>query len=71
MFFALGDDQKSSSRQGLEGFLDEVSLECERTEDRGGILRGCFMLMTLHFIKSLESPHAPLDSVCKGWRSLA
>jgi superfamily I DNA/RNA helicase len=51
----LGDYQKSS-RQGLQGFLDAVSLDRERTEDKEESARGV-TLITLHAAKGLEFPH--------------
>ena len=43
MLRALGDYQKSS-RQGLQGFLDEVSLDRERTEDKEESARGVTLI---------------------------
>jgi DNA helicase-2/ATP-dependent DNA helicase PcrA len=53
MLRALGDHQKSS-RQGLQSFLDELSLE--RTEDKAESTPGV-TLITLHAAKGLEFPH--------------
>ena len=55
MLRALGDHQKRS-RQGLQGFLDEVSLDRERTEDKAESAPGV-TLITLHAAKGLEFPH--------------
>jgi len=55
MLLALGDYQKRS-RQGLQGFLDEVSLDREREEDKEETARGV-TLITLHAAKGLEFPH--------------
>ena len=55
MVRALGDFQKRS-RQGLQGFLDEVSLDREREEDKEESARGV-TLITLHAAKGLEFPH--------------
>ena len=42
--------------QGLQGFLDEVSLDRERDEDNEETARGV-TLITLHAAKGLEFPH--------------
>jgi DNA helicase II / ATP-dependent DNA helicase PcrA len=55
MLRALGDFQKRS-RRGLQGFLDEVSLDREREEDKEEFARGV-TLITLHAAKGLEFPH--------------
>jgi len=55
MLRALGDYQQRS-RQGLQGFLDEVSLDRERTEDKAESAPGV-TLITLHAVKGLEFPH--------------
>jgi DNA helicase-2/ATP-dependent DNA helicase PcrA len=55
MLRALGDYQKHA-RDGLQGFLDEVSLDRERTEDRAESGPGV-TLITLHAAKGLEFPH--------------
>jgi superfamily I DNA/RNA helicase len=55
MLRALGDYQKRS-RDGLQGFLDEVSLDREREQDKEESVRGV-TLITLHAAKGLEFPH--------------
>jgi DNA helicase-2/ATP-dependent DNA helicase PcrA len=55
MLRALSDYQQRS-RQGLQGFLDEVSLDRERTEDEAESAPGV-TLITLHAAKGLEFPH--------------
>ena len=55
MLRALAEYQKRS-RQGLRGFLDEVSLDREREEDKEESARGV-TLITLHAAKGLEFPH--------------
>ena len=54
MLRALGEHQRRS-RQGLQSFLDEVSLDRERSEEKetaAGVT-----LITLHAVKGLEFPH--------------
>jgi superfamily I DNA/RNA helicase len=60
----LGDYQKRT-RQGLQGFLDEVSLDREREEDKQDAARGV-TLITLHAAKGLEFPHVFLIGVEDG-----
>ena len=55
MLRALGDYQRRSDH-GLQGFLDEVSLDREREEDTQDTTRGV-TLITLHAAKGLEFPH--------------
>ncbi|HEU4679777.1 MAG TPA: UvrD-helicase domain-containing protein, partial [Terrimicrobiaceae bacterium] len=55
MLRALGDYQRRSN-QGLQGFLDEVSLDREREEESADTTRGV-TLITLHAAKGLEFPH--------------
>lgn len=55
---ALADSQKKSGG-GLRGFLDEVSLDREREEDKDESNRGV-TLITLHAAKGLEFPHVYL-----------
>ncbi|HEY5707532.1 MAG TPA: UvrD-helicase domain-containing protein [Terrimicrobiaceae bacterium] len=55
MLRALGDYEKRS-RRGLQGFLDEVSLDREREEDKEESPQGV-TLITLHAAKGLEFPH--------------
>ena len=64
MLRALADYQKGSAR-GLQGFLDEVSLDREREEDREESARGV-TLITLHAAKGLEFPHVFLVGVEDG-----
>jgi DNA helicase-2/ATP-dependent DNA helicase PcrA len=64
MLRALGEYQKRS-RQGLQGFLDEVSLDREREEDKEESARGV-TLITLHAAKGLEFPHVFLVSAEDG-----
>ena len=54
MVRALSDHQQRS-RQGLQGFLDEVSLDRERTEEKAESAPGV-TLITLHAAKGLEFP---------------
>ena len=55
MLRALAEYQKRS-RQGLQGFLDEICLNREREEDKEESARGV-TLITLHAAKGLEFPH--------------
>ncbi len=55
MLRALGDYQKRS-RDGLQGYLDEVSLDREREEDKAESALGV-TLITMHAAKGLEFPH--------------
>ncbi|MFZ4681474.1 MAG: ATP-dependent helicase [Terrimicrobiaceae bacterium] len=55
MLRALADYQKRS-RDGLQGFLDEVSLDREREEDKADTNSGV-TLITMHAAKGLEFPH--------------
>lgn len=55
MLNMLGQFQKRSS-QGLQGFLDEMSLDRDREEDKEDKARGV-TLITLHAAKGLEFPH--------------
>ena len=64
MLRALADYQKGSP-QGLQGFLDEVSLDREREEEREESARGV-TLITLHAAKGLEFPHVFLVGVEDG-----
>jgi superfamily I DNA/RNA helicase len=52
---ALTDHQKRSS-SGLQGFLDEMTLDRERDEDKKEEAKGV-TLITLHAAKGLEFPH--------------
>ncbi len=52
---AMGEHQKRS-RDGMQGFLDEVSLDREREEDKDDDARGV-TLITMHAAKGLEFPH--------------
>lgn len=49
-------DYQSRTRQGLQGFLDEVSLDHEREEDKEEAAQGV-TLITLHAAKGLEFSH--------------
>jgi DNA helicase-2/ATP-dependent DNA helicase PcrA len=64
MLRALADYQKGSP-QGLQGFLDEVSLDRDREEEREESARGV-TLITLHAAKGLEFPHVFLIGVEDG-----
>ena len=55
MLRALGDYQRRT-KQGLQGFLDEMSLDRERADDAQEAARGV-TLITLHAAKGLEFPH--------------
>ncbi len=55
MLRALGDYQKRA-QGGLQGFLDEVSLNREREEDKADSAVGV-TLITMHAAKGLEFPH--------------
>ncbi len=55
MLRSLGDYQKRTDH-GLQGFLDEVSLDREREEDTQETAGGV-TLITLHAAKGLEFPH--------------
>ncbi|MGB8464728.1 MAG: UvrD-helicase domain-containing protein [Terrimicrobiaceae bacterium] len=55
MLRALAEYQKRS-RQGLQGFLDEICLNREREEDKEESARGV-TLITLHAAKGLEFAH--------------
>lgn len=52
---AMAEHQKRS-RDGMQGFLDEVSLDREREEDKDDDARGV-TLITMHAAKGLEFPH--------------
>lgn len=69
----LADYQKRS-QDGLEGFLDEMSLDRDREEDEAENTRGV-TLITLHAAKGLEFPHVYLlgaeDGLLPHSRSLA
>lgn len=52
---ALAEHQRRS-RAGLQGFLDEMTLDRERDEDKKDEARGV-TLITLHAAKGLEFPH--------------
>jgi len=52
---SLAEHQKRS-RTGLQGFLDEMTLDRERDEDKKDDARGV-TLITLHAAKGLEFPH--------------
>ncbi|MCK9590355.1 MAG: UvrD-helicase domain-containing protein, partial [Terrimicrobiaceae bacterium] len=52
---ALAEHQKRSS-SGLQGFLDEMTLDRERDEDKKDDAKGV-TLITLHAAKGLEFPH--------------
>ena len=54
MLRALGEHQKRS-RRGLQSFLDEVSLDSERSEETEAAAG--VTLTTLHAVKGLEFPH--------------
>ena len=54
MLRALGEHQRRS-RQGLQSFLDEVSLDSERSEETEAAAG--VTLTTLHAVKGLEFPH--------------
>lgn len=60
---SLGDYQKRS-RKGLQGFLDEISLDRER-EEKDDSARGV-TLITLHAAKGLEFPHVYLIGAEEG-----
>jgi DNA helicase II / ATP-dependent DNA helicase PcrA len=62
MLRALGEHQKRS-RQGLQSFLDEVSLDRERSEEKEAV---GVTLITLHAAKGLEFPHMFLIGVEDG-----
>ncbi|HEY5741475.1 MAG TPA: UvrD-helicase domain-containing protein [Terrimicrobiaceae bacterium] len=49
-------EYQSRTRHGLQGFLDEVSLDREREQDSEQAARGV-TLITLHAAKGLEFPH--------------
>ncbi len=56
MFHALGDFLRHSRKEGIRGFLDGISLDREREEDRKDNAFGV-TLITLHAAKGLEFPH--------------
>jgi superfamily I DNA/RNA helicase len=58
MLRALSDFQKRS-KEGIRGFLDEISLDREREEDRNETAAGV-TLITFHAAKGLEFPHVYL-----------
>jgi ATP-dependent DNA helicase UvrD/PcrA len=64
MLRALGDHQKRT-RQGLQSFLDEISLDREREEDPKEAADGV-TLITLHAAKGLEFAHVFLIGVEDG-----
>ena len=64
MLRALGDHQKRT-RQGLQSFLDEISLDPEREEDPKEAADGV-TLITLHAAKGLEFAHVFLIGVEDG-----
>jgi superfamily I DNA/RNA helicase len=49
-------EHEKRSRSGLQGFLDEMTLDRERDEDKKDEARGV-TLITLHAAKGLEFPH--------------
>lgn len=55
MLRAMSEHQKRS-RQGLQGFLDEINLDREREEDKDEDNRGV-TLITMHAAKGLEFPN--------------
>ncbi|MDD5201487.1 MAG: ATP-dependent helicase, partial [Terrimicrobiaceae bacterium] len=61
---SLGEHQKRS-RKGLQGFLDEVSLDREREEKKEDNASGV-TLITLHAAKGLEFPHVYLIGAEEG-----
>ena len=64
MLRALADHQKRT-RQGLQSFLDEISLDREREEDPKEAVDGV-TLITLHAAKGLEFAHVFLIGVEDG-----
>jgi superfamily I DNA/RNA helicase len=61
---SLGEHQKRS-RKGLQGFLDEVSLDRDREEKNEENAKGV-TLITLHAAKGLEFPHVYLIGAEEG-----
>ena len=64
MLRALGEYQKRS-KDGLQGFLDEVSLDREREADKADTATGV-TLITMHAAKGLEFPYVFLVGVEDG-----
>ena len=60
------DEYQKRSKDGLQGYLDEVSLDREREEDKAETALGV-TLITMHAAKGLEFPHVHLIGVEDGF----